>query len=76
MAKRFRKAFIICEDNGIFGKMTQVTLYKYRDHAEFACKTLQAKAKDKHQKLWNANQPIPVYKVHGFYLVHEDMFRD
>lgn len=25
------------------------------------------------QKLWNANQKPPVFKVHGFYLVHEDV---
>lgn len=76
MANRFRKVFIICEDNQIFTNLTQVPMYKHRDSADFACRRLQEKSDEEHNKLWNANKPKPKFKVHGFYLVHEDMFRD
>lgn len=76
MAKRFRKVFIICEDNSVFSHLTQVNIFKYRDSADFACRRLQEKAAEEQGKMWNANMKLPVYKVHAFYLVHEDMFRD
>jgi hypothetical protein len=76
MPSRFRKAFIVCEDNQTFNKMTQVTIYKYRDHAEFACKRAQKQALEQRGQYENEHKPIPRFKVHAFYLVHEDMFRE
>jgi hypothetical protein len=76
MANRFRKVFIVCKDNQTFSELTKVAMFKYRNDAEFACKKLQELAIEDHKILWNANKPLPKFKVHGFYLVHEDMFRD
>jgi len=76
MAKRFRRVFIICEDNQIFTTLTQTIIYKHKDSAEFACRRAQEKAQEEQGKLWNANNPLPKFKVHAFYLVHEDVFRD
>ena len=66
MANRFRKVFIICENNKIFGDMTQVPIYRHRDSAEFACIRAQEKAQEEQAKLWNANKQLPKFKVHGF----------
>ncbi len=76
MAKRLRKVYIVCENNQIFGHMTNITVYKSRDSADWACKRARDQAAENHKKDWAKNQPLPVFKVHGFYLVHEDMFRD
>ena len=76
MAKRFRKVFVICEDNKVFTTLTRITIYKTRDDAEYMCKREQAKALEEKKRYWNSNVVIPKFKVHGFYLVHEDMFRD
>jgi hypothetical protein len=51
-------------------------MYKYRDAAEFACRRLQDKEDEEHQKLWNVTKPKGKFKVHAFFLVHEDMFRE
>jgi len=76
MASRFRKAFIVCENNKIFGCMTNIVLYKSREDAEGACKRAQLRANAEQEKMWKANQPVPKFKVHAFFLVHEDVFRD
>lgn len=76
MAKRLRKVFIVCEDNQIFPCKSNVMVYKSREDAERICKREQEKAKEEMNKMWNANKPLPKFKVHAFYLVHEDMFRD
>jgi hypothetical protein len=76
MASRFRRVFIVCENNNIFGNITNVPMYKYRDHAEYRCKRLQDKAIEEQNQLSNAGRPLPKFKVHAFYLVHEDAFRD
>lgn len=77
MAKqsRFRKVYIVCEDNKIFNCTNNITVYKERDSAEYFCKRCIDKAKEEQGNLWNANKPLPNFKVHGFYLVHEDLFR-
>ena len=75
MANRFRMVFIVCEDNQIFGCFSQITIYKTREQAEFACKREQKKAQEEAGKMWNANKAPTKFKVHGFYLVHEDMFK-
>lgn len=76
MAGRFRKVFIVCENNDTFSNLSQITIYKYRENAEFACKRAQIKAVDEHTQYSNAQKQLPKLKVHAFYLVHEDMFRD
>ena len=76
MAKRFRKVFVVCENNQTFAYSSNMTVYKTREDAERVCKWQLEKAKEEMKKLWNANKPLPVLKVHAFYLVHEDMFRD
>jgi hypothetical protein len=68
--------FIVCENNKVFSDITQVPIYRHRDSAELACRRAQEKVKEEQGKLWNANKPTPKFKVHGFYLVHEDLFRD
>ena len=74
--QRFRKVFIVCENNQTFSKVTQITIYKYRDHADFACSRAQKKAVEEQQQYTNEQKPLPKYKVHAFFLVHEDVFRD
>jgi len=76
MAKRFRKVYIICEDNKIFGCFPQITIYNSRDSAEYHCQRAKKKALEAQTLSSNAHKPLPKFKVHGFYLVHEDMFRD
>ena len=76
MANRFRKVFIVCENNQVFNKITQVPMYRTRYDAEYACNFLIKRAAEESIKLSNANVPLPKFKVHGFYLVHEDMFRE
>jgi len=76
MTSRFRKVFIVCEDNKTFSCFTQITIYKYRDHAEFQCERAKKKALEVKDQYEHENKPLPKFKVHGFYLVHEDMFRE
>ena len=56
--------------------MTNIVLYKSREDAEGACKRAQLRANAEQEKMWKANQPVPKFKVHAFFLVHEDVFRD
>ncbi len=76
MARRLKKVFIVCVDNAVFGQLTTIKIYKYRDAADFACRRLQDIANEEQKKIWNANKPLPKYEVHGFYLAHENLFRD
>jgi len=76
MTNRFRKVFIVCRDNKIFSDLTQITVYKYRGHAEGHCKHLHEKAMEEQKMLHNVNKPMPKFKVHGFFLVHEDLFKE
>jgi hypothetical protein len=75
MANRFRKVFVVDEGNSIFENMTAISIHKYRDHADSACKRLQEKAKEEQNKYHNADKPLSKIRVRGFYLVHEDLFR-
>jgi len=76
MAKRFRKVYMVCEDNKIFGGLTQITMYQRRDSAEYHCERAKKKALEAQTLSCNEHRPLPKFKVHAFYLVHEDMFRD
>jgi hypothetical protein len=44
MAKRFRKVYIVCEDNKIFGHTSTITAYQTRDQAERMCERERKKA--------------------------------
>ena len=66
----------MCEGNSIFGNLTAISIHKYRDHADYACNRAQEKAAEEHKLLPNENKPVPKFRVHGFYLVHEDLFRE
>lgn len=76
MAKGVRKVYVVIEDNHIFNvsNYQSVDIYRTKHDAERICKLKQAKAKDDAQLMWNVNKPIPQYKVHGFYLMHEALF--
>lgn len=76
MANRFRKVFIVCEDNLVFNKVNKVDIFKHKDAAEWRRDYLQKQAIEEQTKLHQVNHPMPKFKVHAFYLVHEDMFRD
>jgi len=36
----------------------------------------EKQAVEQHGQYENKNKPLPKFKVHAFYLVHEDMFMD
>ena len=76
MAKRyrFRKVYMICEDKKIFGDVLTALCYQDQKHALSVCNHKQHKAIQDANMMYNANKPIPVHKVHGFYLVHESLF--
>jgi hypothetical protein len=76
MANRFRKVFIICEDNKIFQHDTTIKAFKHRENAENAAKHRRSTLEAEKNMAWNAGKPLPTVKVHAFFLVHEDMFRD
>ena len=76
MAKKynFRKAYFVCKDNSVFSDYTVVNCFKNAPHAHEQEIYHQRTAMEDSEKLWNKNQPVPVYKAHGFYLVHESLF--
>lgn len=76
MANGFRKVYVIVKDNHIFTPMNfeSATIYRDKKDAERMCKLQQAKAIDEARLSWNQNQPIPQFKVHGYYLIHEVFF--
>lgn len=76
MAKGIRKVYVVIEDNHIFNvaNYQSVDIYRDKKDAERICKLKQEKAGEDAQLLWNHNKPIPQYKVHGFYLMHEALF--
>ncbi|OOQ59117.1 hypothetical protein [Mucilaginibacter pedocola] len=73
---KFRKVYVVVCDNHIFSphNYMSVEMYSKRDNADRACKRQQDKANEEARMLYKANKPIPQYKVHGFYLVHEKLF--
>jgi len=77
MARRkFRKVYVICEDNKIFGdhNYAMVNLYRERKYAEGVCKNHNENAKSEALKMYNEGKKIPVHTLHAFYLVHESYF--
>lgn len=76
MAKRyqFRKVYVVCEDNQVFGKVSTAVFYRDDSYAVSICSQRQKKAIEDSTMAYNTNKPIPVHKVHGFYLVHESLF--
>lgn len=76
MAKRyrFRKVYFVCKDNSVFSDYSVVNCFKNEPHAHEQEIVQQRDAMENATMLWNVNQPIPVFKAHGFYLVHESLF--
>ncbi|MFD0751696.1 hypothetical protein ACFQZS_16210 [Mucilaginibacter calamicampi] len=77
MARRkFKKVFLICENNKIFGDYNyqMVNMYRERKHAESVCKSQNQLAVGEAQKLYNKSQTITQGTVHAYYLVHESYF--
>lgn len=76
MPRKFTKVYIVVEDNAIFGKHKFDAIETYRDRvtADRMCGLRQQKANSESQMHHNFNQPIPQYKVHAFYLIHEALF--
>ena len=76
MAKGVRKVYVVIEDNHIFNisNYQSVDIYRKKEDAERICQLKQKKAIEDAGLMWNANKPIPQYKVHGFYLMHEALF--
>jgi hypothetical protein len=78
MAKGLRKVYIVVEEKFIFGESnyTSVEIYREKSDADRMCGLKQDKAIVDSQLMWNEKKPIPKYSVHGFYLLHEDLFKD
>lgn len=76
MARRykFRKVYFVCKDNSVFSDYGFVNCYKSEAHAKEQATFQQRNAIDDSQKLWEKGKPIPEFKAHGFYLVHESLF--
>ncbi|TWR25254.1 hypothetical protein FPZ43_17445 [Mucilaginibacter pallidiroseus] len=77
MAKGLKKVYLVVEDNKIFGAndYQMVRMYREKSSAETVCATQNQKAKDDATLLSNRDKPTPVYKVHAFWLLHEDMVK-
>ena len=73
---KFRKVYVVVCDNHIFSphNYMSVDMYWQKETADRACKLQQDKANDEAKMLYNVNKPIPQFKVHGFYLIHEKLF--
>lgn len=77
MARRkFRKVYLICEDNKIFGDLNfqMVNMYRERKYAESVCKGQNEIARGESLKMYNKNAKPTIRTVHAFYLVHESYF--
>jgi hypothetical protein len=76
MPTKFRKVYVVVCDNHIFNpsNFMSVDMYRTKEAADSACQRHQDKAAEDSKMLYNANKPIPKYKVHGFYLMHEILF--
>lgn len=77
MSRRFRKVFIVTEDNRIFPRsITTNSVYLQQARAEdFAVRRTRENLAQA-EKLWVKKDPIITYKVEGFYLVHESLFEE
>nr|WP_294791349.1 hypothetical protein [uncultured Mucilaginibacter sp.] len=77
MARRkFRKVYVICQDNKIFGDVNfaMVNMYRERKYAEGVCKHHNESAVHESHKMYNQGKKIINHTVHAFYLVHESYF--
>jgi hypothetical protein len=72
---RFRKVYFICEKNRIFpNNYEMVSSYRQMANALSVCSHQQRDAIIEAKKDYNKSRDIPLYKVEGFYLVHESLF--
>jgi hypothetical protein len=77
MAKqKFRKVYVIVSDNSVFSKHNymKVDIYREKKDADRMCEIKQREAMSESSKVYNVNKPIPQYRVHGFYIIHEALF--
>lgn len=77
MAKRkFRKVYLIVEDNKVFGDQNYevVNLYRCKEYATNVCEANNNRRKEEKGYLYNISKPLAMGKVHGYYLVHESFF--
>ena len=74
--RKFRKVYLICQDNKIFGDLNfaMVNMYRERKSADNVCKAQNEIAKGEALKMYNKGNKVTVNKVHAFYLVHESYF--
>lgn len=73
---KFRKVYLICMDNKIFGdnNFTMVNMYRERRYAEGVCKAQNEIVISEALKMYNEGKKITAHTVHAFYLVHESYF--
>jgi hypothetical protein len=75
MTRKFKKVYIVVQDNEIFRyKGFPIESYPDKESADRACEQQRQKALAESKMHHSYNKPIPQYKVHGFYLVHEVLF--
>lgn len=77
--RKFKKIYIVCEDNKIFGNSNfqVIEIFRIKESAQNVCNRQQETAITKNKYMWaEQNNPIPQYSTHGFYLVHESFFED
>ena len=77
MARRkFRRVYLICEGNKIFGDLNyqMVNMYRERRYAESVCKRQIEIEKGELNKMYNKDLKPSTRSVHAFYLVHESYF--
>jgi hypothetical protein len=58
----------------VFDKIITNIVYRDKSYALEVCNNKQRHAIDESRKEYNKGKPIPQYRVHGFYLVHETLF--
>jgi hypothetical protein len=71
---RFRKVYIVCQDNQIFGRVTMNNFYQNEEECKQVAKYKLRQATEDAKYEWAKNKPIPKFATHGFYLVHESLF--
>ncbi|TSD64691.1 hypothetical protein FFF34_012365 [Inquilinus sp. KBS0705] len=78
MSRRFRKVYLITDGINVFGEHNYLSteIYRLKSSAENVCAEKQRKAMEEANKFYNKSNPIPKYKVHAFYLIHEGLFEE
>jgi CTP:phosphocholine cytidylyltransferase-like protein len=76
MPRKFKKVYIVVEDNYIFSKHNYFSIetFNNKEAADRICNVRQQEALKEAQMHHAKNKTIPQFKVHGFYLVHESLF--